>query len=104
MARAALGVIRDEGLVERSARLGTVLLDALKTIDSPRVHEIRGIGLLAGVELREPARPFCEQLLERGVLCKETHERVIRLAPPLVIDEVDLLWMVEQLRDVLRRA
>jgi len=101
VARAALGVIRDEALVARSARLGAVLLDALKRIDSPVVHEIRGVGLLAGVELREPARPFCERLLERGVLCKETHERVIRLAPPLVIDEVDLLWMVEQLRDVL---
>ena len=104
VARAALQVLRDEELIDRSARLGRVLLDALRTIESPVVREIRGIGLLAGVELREPARRFCEQLLERGVLCKETHERVIRLAPPLVIDEADLLWMVEQLRDVLTGA
>lgn len=101
VARAALQVLRDEALIERSARLGRVLLDALGAIQSPVVREIRGIGLLAGVELTVPARKYCEQLLERGVLCKETHERVIRLAPPLVIDEADLLWMVEQLRDVL---
>jgi ornithine--oxo-acid transaminase len=81
-----------------------VLLDALQTIQSPVVREVRGVGLLAGVELREPARKYCEQLLERGVLCKETHERVIRLAPPLVVDEADLLWMVDQLRDVLTRG
>jgi ornithine--oxo-acid transaminase len=104
VARAALQVLRDEDLIGRSARLGRVLLEALGTIESPVVKEIRGIGLLAGVELRVPARRYCEQLLERGVLCKETHERVIRLAPPLVIDEADLLWMVDQLRDVLTRA
>jgi ornithine--oxo-acid transaminase len=104
VARAALQVLRDEELIDRSARLGRVLLDALRTIQSPVVREARGVGLLAGVELREPARKYCEQLLERGVLCKETHERVIRLAPPLVIDEADLLWMVDQLRDVLTRG
>jgi ornithine--oxo-acid transaminase len=104
VARAALGVLRDEALIARSARLGTMLLDALRTIQSPVIREIRGLGLLAGVDLHVPARPYCEQLLERGVLCKETHEHVIRLAPPLVIDEADLLWMVEQLRGVLGRA
>ncbi len=104
VARAALQVLRDEQLVERSAKLGAVLLDALRTIDSPIVREIRGIGLLVGVELTAPARAYCERLLERGVLCKETHERVIRLAPPLVIDDADLLWMVDQLRDVLTGA
>jgi ornithine--oxo-acid transaminase len=78
-----------------------VLLDALRSIQSPRIRDVRGIGLLAGVELHEPARPYCERLLERGVLCKETHERVIRLAPPLVIDEADLVWMIDQLQDVL---
>jgi ornithine--oxo-acid transaminase len=101
VARAALKVLRDEQLIERSARLGKVLLDALRAIESPVVREIRGIGLLAGVELTVPARPYCERLLERGVLCKETHEHVIRLAPPLVIEEADLLWMVDQLRGVL---
>ena len=101
VARAAIKVLRDEDLVARSARLGRALMDALRGIESPVVREIRGIGLLAGVELHEPARVYCERLLERGVLCKETHERVIRLAPPLVIDEADLLWMVEQLKVVL---
>jgi ornithine--oxo-acid transaminase len=101
VARAALKVLRDEQLIERSARLGKVLLDALRAIESPVIREIRGIGLLAGVELTVPARLYCERLLERGVLCKETHEHVIRLAPPLVIEEADLLWMVDQLRGVL---
>ena len=101
VARASLRVLRDEQLIERSARLGPVLLDALRTIRSSVVREVRGLGLLAGVELTVPARPYCEQLLERGVLCKETHDRVIRLAPPLVIEESDLLWMVEQVRAVL---
>jgi len=101
VARAALRVLREERLVERSAELGAILLEALATIDSPLVHQVRGIGLLAGVELTTAARPYCEKLLDRGVLCKETHDRVIRLAPPLVIEQTDLLWMVEQLRDVL---
>ena len=101
VARAALQVLRDEQLVERSARLGRLLLDSLRRIDSPLIRDVRGIGLLAGVELREPARRYCERLLERGVLCKETHEHVIRLAPPLVIDEADLVWMIDQLRAVL---
>jgi ornithine--oxo-acid transaminase len=104
VARAAIRVLVDEQLIERSARLGRVLLEALRQIHSPVVKAVRGLGLLAGVELNVPARPYCEQLLERGVLCKETHERVIRLAPPLVIDDADLLWMVQQLRDVLSRA
>jgi ornithine--oxo-acid transaminase len=104
VARAALRVLRDEELIARSARLGAMLLDALRTIQSPVIRDIRGLGLLAGVELHVPARKYCEQLLERGVLCKETHEHVIRLAPPLVIDEADLMWMVEQLREVLGRA
>lgn len=104
VARAAIGVLREERLVERSAELGAVLLEALQAVRSSIVRDIRGIGLLAGVELTVPARPYCEKLLERGVLCKETHERVIRLAPPLVIEQSDLLWMVAQLREVLADA
>ncbi|MCC7010111.1 MAG: ornithine--oxo-acid transaminase [Acidobacteria bacterium] len=98
VARAALQVIADEQLVERAARLGPVLLDALRALRSPVVREVRGRGLLVGIELTEPARPYCERLLERGVLCKETHERVIRIAPPLVIGESELEWMIEQVR------
>jgi ornithine--oxo-acid transaminase len=104
VAREALKVLVEENLIERSAVQGGYLLDSLATIDSPHVKEIRGRGLLVGVEL-EPeaggARRFCEALAERGMLCKETHEHVIRLAPPLVIERPELDWAVEQLRAVL---
>jgi ornithine--oxo-acid transaminase len=99
VARAALRVIADEGLVERSAHLGAVLLDALGGLGGV-VRSVRGRGLLVGIELDRPARPYCEQLMMRGVLCKDTHDTVIRLAPPLVIDEADLRWMARQIRGV----
>jgi ornithine--oxo-acid transaminase len=101
VARAALRVIADERLVERAQALGAVLFAELQALSGPIVRDVRGRGLLAGLELSAPARPYCERLLERGVLCKETHERVIRIAPPLIIEEPDLVWMVEQLRAVL---
>ena len=101
VALAALKVIEDEQLVERAAALEAVLFGALRKIRSPLVRDVRGRGLLAGIELSVPARHYCERLADRGVLCKETHDRVIRLAPPLVIDEADLLWGVEQVRAVL---
>jgi len=99
VARAALRVIAEEQLVERSATLGAVLMDALRGLDGP-VRAVRGRGLLVGIELDRPARPYCEQLMLRGVLCKDTHDTVIRLAPPLVIGENDLRWMAEQIRAV----
>jgi ornithine--oxo-acid transaminase len=99
VARAALRVIAEEQLVERSAKLGCVLMDALRGLDGP-VRAVRGRGLLVGIELDRLARPYCEQLMLRGVLCKDTHDTVIRLAPPLVIDENDLRWMAEQIRAV----
>jgi len=101
VARAALRVLADEGLVERAAALGKGLIDALAPLRGPLVRDVRGRGLLVGLELGEPARPYCERLLARGVLCKETHERVIRVAPPLVIEEADLAWLIDQLRAVL---
>ena len=102
VARTALAVIRDEGLVERSARLGAALLERLRAeLRHPAIREIRGRGLLIGIELDSPARPFCEALQELGVLCKETHDFVIRLAPPLVVSEEDLEFAVEQLKAVL---
>ena len=104
VARAALRVISEEGLVERAARLGAELLAALKPLQGGIVVEVRGRGLLVGIELDRPARHYCEALADRGVLCKETHDRVIRLAPPLVIAEEDLRWMVEQVRAVLSPA
>lgn len=101
VARTALAVLDDEGLVERARRLGPPILAALRDMQSPVVREVRGRGLLIGIELTGRARPYCERLLEAGVLCKETHDCVIRLAPPLVTSETDLNWMLERVRGVL---
>ena len=104
VARAALDVITEEKLVEQSARLGAYLFSRLQSIRTSIVRDLRGRGLWIGIELDREARPFCEALKSRGVLCKETHERVIRLSPPLVItgDEID--WAVERIKDVLTTA
>ncbi|MGZ8490866.1 MAG: ornithine--oxo-acid transaminase [Gemmatirosa sp.] len=99
VARTALRVIHDERLVERSAELGAWLLTELRAIAHPDIVEVRGRGLLIGMQLRVPARPYCEALKERGVLCKETHDTVIRLAPPLVVERDDLAWAVAQIRE-----
>ena len=101
VARTALQVLVDEGLVERSAQLGSAFLDRLRTLQSPNIREIRGRGLLIGIELTSAARPFCEALMEHGVLCKETHATVLRIAPPLVIAEADLDWAFARLAQVL---
>jgi len=101
VARAALGVLRDEGLVERAAELGEHLIDSLRQIRSPLVREVRGRGLLVGIELMKPARATCEALKAEGLLCKETHDTVIRLAPPLVISREDLDWAIERIARVL---
>ncbi|MBB5174231.1 ornithine--oxo-acid transaminase [Texcoconibacillus texcoconensis] len=100
---AALEVIEDEKLVDRSIRLGDYFKAELGKIDHPKVREVRGKGLFIGVELTEPARAYCEQLKEKGLLCKETHENVIRFAPPLIISEEDLEWALERIREVLHR-
>jgi ornithine--oxo-acid transaminase len=102
IARAALRVIVDEDLPGRSAELGAFAMDYLRGLRSPHVVEVRGKGLWIGIQLNSPARPFCEALQHRGVLCKETHDTVIRLAPPLVIDKADLEWGLEQVCDVLQ--
>ena len=101
IARAALRVIVDEDLPARSASLGAYAMQYLKDLRSPHIVEVRGKGLWIGIELSSRARPFCEALKERGVLCKETHEHVIRLAPPLIISKTDLDWGLEQIRAVL---
>jgi ornithine--oxo-acid transaminase len=98
VALAALQVIEEERLADRSAELGAWLLYELRKIRHPHVKEIRGRGLLIGIELLVPARPYCERLKDLGLLCKETHDHVIRLAPPLVISQEDLAWAVGQLR------
>ncbi|MDZ7630343.1 MAG: ornithine--oxo-acid transaminase [Gemmatimonadaceae bacterium] len=101
VAREAMRVIQDEQLVERSARLGAWLLAQVRTLSDPRIKAVRGRGLMVAIELTEPARPYCEALKQRGVLCKETHDFVIRLSPPLVVAQEDLGWAVEQIREVL---
>jgi ornithine--oxo-acid transaminase len=101
VARAALRVIVEEGLAERSAELGAHALARLQTMRSERVVEVRGRGLWLAIELNVPARPICEALRDRGVLCKETHETVIRIAPPLMISREDLDWGLAQIEEVL---
>ncbi|MGZ9584851.1 ornithine--oxo-acid transaminase [Paenibacillus marinisediminis] len=98
---AALHVIEHERLVERSADLGAYTIDRLQSIHSPLIKEVRGRGLFIGVELYEAARPTCERLMELGVLCKETHDKTIRLAPPLTITHEELDWALERIERVL---
>jgi len=100
VAREALRVTQDENLVERSAELGAWLLAQVRTIRDDRIAAVRGRGLMVAIELREPARKYCEALKGRGMLCKETHDFVIRLSPPLVVSQDDLAWAVDQLRAV----
>jgi ornithine--oxo-acid transaminase len=101
VARAALRVIVEERLAERSAELGAYALARLKRMRSRHVVSVRGKGLWLAIEFNTVARPFCEALRNRGVLCKETHETVIRIAPPLMIAREDLDWGLEQVEAVL---
>ncbi|MGD6833786.1 ornithine--oxo-acid transaminase [Sutcliffiella halmapala] len=98
---AALEVIEEEKLVERSFELGNYMQEELRKINNPIIKDIRGRGLFIGVELTEAARPYCEKLKEEGLLCKETHETVIRFAPPLVISQEDLDWAIGKVKKVL---
>lgn len=104
IAHAALRVIVEENLVQNSAQLGEYFLEQLIEIPSPNVKEVRGKGLLIGVELKPNAggaRRYCEALSRRGILAKETHEDVIRFAPPLIIDQPTLEWAIPRIREVL---
>jgi ornithine--oxo-acid transaminase len=101
---ASLKVIMDEQLSERSDRLGTWFMDELRAIDSPHVLEVRGKGLMIGVEIKESsgtARPYCEALQARGILAKETHHQVIRFAPPLTVSQEDLDFALGHVQEVL---
>lgn len=100
---AALDVIVEEKLPERALELGEYLMNELKQINNPIIKEVRGKGLFIGMELKEAARPYCEQLMEEGLLCKETHENVIRFAPPLIITKEELDWALERIRKVLEK-
>lgn len=98
---ASLDVLVNERLAERSLELGNYFIEKLKEIKNPVIKEVRGKGLFIGVVLDEPARKYCEQLKEAGLLCKETHETVIRFAPPLVITKEELDWAIEKIQAVL---
>jgi ornithine--oxo-acid transaminase len=101
VARTAIRVLIEEKLVERSAELGKYFLEQLRAIRSSAVKEVRGRGLWIGIELHKEARPYCEALKEQGILCKETHERVIRIAPPLVITREEIDWAMDRICKVL---
>ncbi|RED52564.1 ornithine--oxo-acid transaminase [Cohnella lupini] len=101
VAIAALDVVEEERLAERSDRLGSYFKSKLEEIESPYVKEIRGRGLFIGLELDRDARPFCERLMASGLLCKETHETTIRFAPPLVIAESEIDWALSRIEQAL---
>ncbi len=103
VARAALRVLVEEGMVENAEKMGALFLEGLKKIASPLVKEVRGRGLLMGMELKPEAggaRQYCYKLRDRGLLCKETHDNIIRFAPPLVITRDIVEWAVEQIASV----
>ncbi|MFO7865791.1 MAG: ornithine--oxo-acid transaminase [Candidatus Aminicenantes bacterium] len=105
VAREALRVLEEEKMLENAAELGSYFLEKLKTITSRHIKEIRGKGLLIGIELKPEAggaRRFCEALEKEGLLCKETHEHVIRLAPPLIIKKKELDWAFKRIKKVLK--
>ncbi len=104
--RASLKVIIDEKLVENAAEMGNYFMEHLAEIPSLHIQEVRGKGLLIGVELKSTARGarrFCEALKMQGILAKETHENVIRFAPPLIIDRDTIDWAMPRIRDVLTK-
>jgi len=99
---ASIKVLLDEKLAERSQQLGEYFKGKLREINNPVIKDVRGRGLFIGMELTEAARPYCEKLKELGLLCKETHDTVIRFAPPLVISQEDLDWSIEQIEKVFK--
>jgi len=99
--REALKVLIEEQLCERSSEMGEYFMNELRKIRSPHIKEIRGRGLMIGVELNTKARPFCEALMKEGLLCKETHENTIRFAPPLVIAKKQIDWAMKRIKKVL---
>lgn len=102
VARAALKVLVDENLIDRSKKYGDYFLKKLRKIDSPKIFEVRGRGLWLAIDLNTKARPYCEALMGEGILCKETHENVIRIAPPLVIKKSEINWAVNKIKKVFQ--
>jgi len=104
VARTALKVLVEENLIENAAEMGAYFLKGLKQIKTTKIKEIRGKGLMIGVELHHEsggARTYCEKLMDLGILCKETHEQTIRFAPPLTINRKEIDWALERLEKVL---
>jgi ornithine--oxo-acid transaminase len=104
VARTALKVLIEENMIENAAKVGDYFMSKLKAIKSPHIKEVRGKGLMIGVELVPEAggaRRFCHQLLQQGLLCKETHKHVIRFTPPLTISKEDVDWALERIESVL---
>lgn len=100
----AIKILEEDRLAERTAELGAYMMDRLNRISSPFIKEVRGPGLLIGVEIKKDmasAREVCERLQHKGLLCKETHETVVRFAPPLTIEKQDIDWAIEQFAAVL---
>jgi ornithine--oxo-acid transaminase len=98
VAIASLEVLEEEKLADRSRELGAYMLEQLKQLTHPAIREARGKGLLIGLELKEASRSYCECLKEKGLLCKDTHETIIRFAPPLVIQKHEVDWAMERIR------
>jgi ornithine--oxo-acid transaminase len=103
IARTAMRVLVEEKLVERAAELGAYFMARLQSLKSPAIKEVRGRGLWIGIELNSKARPYCEALMEEGILCKETHDHVIRVAPPLIITREEIDWAFERFAKVFAR-
>ncbi len=101
IARAALSVLVDEGLVDRSREMGAYFKGRLERIEGEHIEEVRGKGLLIGVELSRLARPYCDQLREAGILAKDTHGTVVRFAPPLVVTKEQIDWAMERIEPIL---
>jgi ornithine--oxo-acid transaminase len=103
VAVASLDVIVKEKLIDRSFEIGEYFMKKLRTIESPHIKQIRGRGLLIGLVLDTKARPYCEALAKKGVLCKETHENVIRFAPPLIITKKEIDWVCAKIAETMKK-
>ncbi len=101
VAAASLDVLIDEKLIDRSFEMGKYFVQRLQAINAKHIVEVRGKGLWIGLELDTKARPYCEMLKAEGILCKETHDHVIRIAPPLVISKEDIDWAMERIEKVI---
>ncbi len=105
VAREAIRVLQEEEMIDNAAKQGRYFIEKIRTLKSRHIQEVRGKGLLIGIELKPEAggaRRFCEALMEEGLLCKETHENVIRFAPPLIIGQKDLDWAFKRVRQVFK--